>query len=304
MYPILFLVGEYAVYTVHFFLALSILLGIFVVWRIALVYDMDKEKVLDLSFWTLGGAFILSRLYYIFFHQAEFPTLVKKVFFNFYPGLSFWGGLIGGIALLIITAKRFKLSFWQMADFAITALFLGLAISSFGCLLGGCQYGLPSDWPIAIAQVGIVGKRFPLQVVESLLFLMGFIYLWKSVVKFHFNGKIASLGLILLGVIKLGLEPFRGDTQVLYQQATVGTVLSSLLILAGIVCYFRLSKKSVLGIFKSFIAFFINSNKREVAVSRMRRNWYNLRVSLKVILTRWRKRIFKTLHIRSNPESF
>lgn len=305
MYPVLFNIGSYSVTSFGFFLAVSIFFGLFIIWRIALVYDLDKEKIIDLSLLTVLGSFIGARAYYILFSLDQFNSLYKMVFFVSFPGLSFWGGFVGGILALWLVSKKFKMNFWQVADFAIVALLLSLSVGSIGCLLGSCQYGQVSDLPIAVSQIGVIGKRFPLQVVEFVVLLLLFIRFWRAVLRFHFAGKVASLGLVCLGFMKLVLEFFRGDAQQLVGYGlTYGLVFSLSLILAGALVYFRLSKKPIKEVLRSLKNLLLDAHKRKFLLFRLQKSWYNLMISWKMSLSQKRKLLLKTLNVKSNPNKF
>ena len=47
MLPVLFSIGKISVSSFGIFLALGILLGIFLVWRLSRAWDLDEEKILD-----------------------------------------------------------------------------------------------------------------------------------------------------------------------------------------------------------------------------------------------------------------
>jgi phosphatidylglycerol---prolipoprotein diacylglyceryl transferase len=214
--PVLISLAGFPISSFGVFLSISIVLALFFIWRIIRVYELDEEKVIDLFILTVLSGFVFSRLYFVLFHPNQFVELGRIFLINRYPGLPFWGGFLGGVLVLKLLSKRYRMNFWQIADFAVVGLFIAMAITSLGCLLGACQYGVLSSSPFAVAQAGIIGKRFPLQIIESLVFFVGFLYLSANALRFHFFGQIFSQGLIYLGISKFILEFFRGDTQTLY----------------------------------------------------------------------------------------
>jgi phosphatidylglycerol---prolipoprotein diacylglyceryl transferase len=310
MHPVLFSIGGLSISSFGFFISLSFLLSLFVIWRLCLLYDIDEEKTLDLSLLTFFGALIGARIFHVALNFSQYDTLSKMAFINRYPGLNFWGGLILGGLTLRFLVRRLKLSFWQIADFVMVGVFLGLSTGSIGCLLSSCQSGFPSNLPIAVTQIGLLGPRFPIQAVQSLLFFLGFIYLWKAAIRFHFAGKILSLGLILLGLIVLVIEPFRSDVVRGFSIFSLGQVLSIVTILFGKTLFYRLSKRS----FKADLRFLmgiVTGKTRGVALSRLRKNWYNLKVNTRVSWNRsiksvlgYKKVIRKNLNVKPNPPEF
>jgi phosphatidylglycerol:prolipoprotein diacylglycerol transferase len=304
MYPVLFTLFGYQITSFGIFLILGIITSMFVLWRLAQVYELDGEKVLDLFFLTALGSFIGARLFYIVTHLNQFDTITKMLFFFKYSGLSFWGAVLGGILVIRLMAPKLKLNFWQVADLGMVATFFMISMTSFGCLFGGCQYGRFYDGWFAVNQFGIAGPRFPLQLVEAGLFILGFIYLWHASLRFHYNGKIASLGLIILGVLKLSLEPLRGETQIGFLNMSMGAIGSLVGILLGITCFYKQSKRSFIQDLKFFFALFINSSKRKIVVSKTRRSWYNFVISTQISYQKWRKDMQRQLRIKSTPSKF
>lgn len=316
MYPILFSIGAWPISSFGLFLTISLFLGSFFVWRISKIYDLDQEKIIDLILLTFFGGLIFARIYFVLFHQDFFQAatetgklsfldkLIRTVSINRFPGLSFWGAIIGGVSTLYLFTKRFKLNFWQVSDFGMVGLMIGLSFSSLGCFLGACQPGMVSNWPIAVSQVGLVGKRFPLQLIEALIFLIGAIVIWRMVVKFHFSGKIVSLGLIYTGFFKFILEFWRGDQLVLRAPWALGHVFSLALFLAGVSIFYRESKRSFSSDLKLLLGIIISSQTRVLVLSKLARQWYNLKVSLSSSFIKFLRSLKRKLNLRQNPKEF
>lgn len=304
MFPTLFTIGPITISTFGVFLILSLLVAAYVIWRMIKVYEIDEEKTIDFIFLSFIGSLISARAYFVLSNLSHFDSFYKVLLFGKYPGMSFWGGVIGGIVILKLASIRLKINFWQIADFAVVGLFVGLSISSIGCLLGGCQYGQVSDLPIAVSQVGQVGSRFPLQIIESGLFLTGFLLLWKAVMRFHFAGKITTKGLIIFGSIKLILEFFRGDTQLVSMGITMGHIFSVLFISLGTFFYYNLARRSVLSDIRMLWRIIFERNKRKQSVLKLQRSWYNLRVNWKFKVLKFKRKVSKNFNVKSNPTKF
>lgn len=268
MYPVLFHLGPFTISSFGFFLSLAVLAGVFTSWRLAKAYDLDEEKVIDLAIFTFLGGIIVARIFFVVLNWSffGFENLSKILLINLYPGFSFWGGLLGGIFVLWTFSKRFKLPFWQIADFAFVSFLLGLAISDIGCFLGGCYIGIPSDLFLALPVVGVIGKRLPISLFESLILFIIFFHLFKKVIKFHVAGKILAWVLIYLGLIRLILQFFRIN----------GTVILPIgLMLLGVIIFYYRSKRRILDDLKDVLSLPFSQKRRQLVVSSLRKNWYN-----------------------------
>lgn len=289
MLPVLFSIGPILVSSFGFFLALGFLLGTFLIWRLARAWDLDEEKILDLSLLTFFGGLIGARLYFALEHFDLFSTdLIKIALITKYPGLSFWGAFLGGYLTLSFFIKRFKLELESILDIVAVGFLGGLVLGSLGCFLGGCGVGSESNLFIAVNQVGFVGKRFPIQLIEGLIFLIILWKIWPKAIHFHTPGKIFSLTLIWVGVVKFLAEFFK-------MGSGTGYFLSLILLTLGITFFYRITKRS----FRSDINSFIKSSMRMITDSQFRglilqkviKGWYN-----QLAQTSWKiKRLSKFL---------
>ena len=194
-------------------------------------YIMAKKRKLsdiDMIFMLLSavaGVFVGGHILYAITNIQYFSLLIKvKSFEEFinvlgtiFGGQVFYGGLLGGIAGAVVYAKCARLEgFPDYADTVAPAIPLFHFFGRIGCFLGGCCYGIESDFGFvftnAVIQSANGVRRFPVQLFESgfnlLLFISLLLLLQKGIMKHR-------LIFIYLGVYSVGrfiLEYFRGDT--------------------------------------------------------------------------------------------
>ncbi len=239
MLPVLFSIGPFSVSSFGLFLALAFLYGTFLIWRLARAWDLDAEKVLDLTLLTFFGGLLGSRIYFIIQHLDFFGfDVIKMIAITKYPGFSFWGAFLGGWLALYFFIKRFKLEFWQMADIAATGFLGSMILGNIGCLLGGCSVGVESNLFFAVKVVGMVGQRFPIQGLEAVAYAVALYFLWPKAIHFHTPGKIVSWVLILTGIIKFIAEFFRAESM-------GGHFFALTLILLGFGILHKISKRTM-----------------------------------------------------------
>lgn len=289
MHPTILSIGNFSISSFGFFASLAFIAALFTIWRLSRVYDIDEEKTLDITLLTFFGGLIGSRVAYVLTNLSQFDSLKKMILLNRYPGLNFWGGAVLGFLTLYLFTRRLKITFCHMADFITVGFFAALIFGSFGCLLGTCQYGFPYSGFLSVPQVGLVGNRFPTQLLETLAFYLAFVSLWKMCLRFHWSGKVVSIGLILLGVIKFFAEFLRADTQMLISPITEGQLLSVVSLLLGVYIFYTQSKRSLRHDLQSLGVLLSNHQRRNLALSKTARSWYNFRVTKRVRISRMRK---------------
>lgn len=307
MFPILLTIGNFPISSFGLLLALGIFFGSFTVWRIARSFDFESEKVLDLIFLTLGVSILFSRLAFVLTNLSVFNSLTKIFFINRYPGLSFWGGLLGGLLALWWLSKRSKIRFLQAADIAAIGFFAAAFWAELGCLLGGCGIGVSTTSIISVDQVGAIGKRVPIQLFESLAFLVVFLFFWKKILRFHIQGSFVSAGLMLIGIIKFIAVFFKDPVHILNVSGVfvkTDLVFSLAAFIAGAYFHYRIYKKTPLKDLASFLKFFVTPSMQKSTMTKIIRWCYNQKANFRVRLGKGVKRVFKFLNIRSNPDTF
>lgn len=237
MFPTLVSLGPITISSFGFFLSGGFLFATFLAWRLARAWDLPEEKILDLCLLTFFGSLIGARVAFVLADPFLFNDDFSKIFLlTKYPGLNFWGGLLSGTLTLFFFTKRIrKMEFWQVADLSSIGLLGGLILGQVGCLLGGCNVGIVSNF-LGVDLVGYLGKRFPVQALESLVFALVLLKLWPVATHFHFSGKIASLVLITLGLIELMLGFLKDEKSWIFAIAAFGI---------GSYFFYRLSKRNL-----------------------------------------------------------
>ncbi len=109
---------------------------------------------LDLVLYLLVGSLVGSRLGYVLLDWKNYASDWSRIFAFWEGGLSFHGGVIGGILGGALYAWRSKQSFWRLADIVAPGIALGYAFGRVGCFLNGCCYGHPTDLPWGVVFPG------------------------------------------------------------------------------------------------------------------------------------------------------
>jgi phosphatidylglycerol:prolipoprotein diacylglycerol transferase len=114
---------------------------------------LDSEIIISLAVWLVICGVVGARLFYVveywdekFAGKGPRETLLEIVNVP-QGGLVIYGGFIGAIVGFTAFVRKHKLPLLAMADLAAPSMMIGLALGRVGCLLNGCCYGGPTDWP-------------------------------------------------------------------------------------------------------------------------------------------------------------
>lgn len=202
--------------------------------RRAHYHGITEDDVLDVCIWMLPVGVIGARLYYVLFNLDYYTTL-SSVFNIRGGGLAIHGGLIFGMATVIIICRRKSINPLNMLDLFIPTVALAQAIGRWGNFFNGEAHGGPTDLPWAILVDGqLVHPTF---LYESIWCLILFIALsWFDKNKRSAHGQTFSLYLIFYSLERFLVEGLRTDSLMIgpFRQAQVISICA---IAAGILLY-------------------------------------------------------------------
>ncbi len=153
MFPILFHHGAFVVHTFGPILMLAFLAALGRAYTVAKRQNdpaISPDNVLDVGIWMILCGVLGARLLFValswnqYRHAPDFPGSILKVWEG---GLSFHGGLFGGIAAAVVYCLIKRISILKIADLFAPSVMVAYAIGRIGCLLNGCCYGGPTEMP-------------------------------------------------------------------------------------------------------------------------------------------------------------
>lgn len=230
MHPILFKSSYLYIYSYGFTVAIGFAAAVFLIYRHASEFGIDKAKVIDAGMVMLisglAGArllYVLTNLKYYIAHPVDIINLPKG-------GLVEYGGFIFGLIACIIFAKLSNINFWVMADLIAPYIALAQSIGRIGCFLNGCCYGIPVSPSSYIPCVNFPGEsvlRHPTQIYLSCEFLLLFVALriWQK--RSLFKGEIFLLYVIFHSLIRFVMEFLRGDNPKIFYGFTMSQLISA-----------------------------------------------------------------------------
>lgn len=165
MHPILFEIplpftdASIPIYSYGVMLGMSMLVGWYIALWLAKKDGIPLDKVQGCFLWTAVSAMVGARLLFIITNPDHFDNIIDMLNVR-RGGLVAYGGFLGGFFGSWIYMRRAKIRLVAWADVVVPTLGSGLGITRWGCLMYGCDYGIPipADAPSWIQSIGL---RFP-----------------------------------------------------------------------------------------------------------------------------------------------
>ena len=206
---------------------------------------LSSETLSDIIFIIALGIVLGGRTGYILFYNlAWYISHPLKVFAVWEGGMSFHGGIIGGVAAGIYVFRKRRLDLWEMADITALTIPVGLGLGRIGNFINGELYGRGTDrpWGVVFPAGGNL-PRHPSQLYEALLEgVLLFMLVWGV------NRTTPPKGVVFwtviggYGLFRFIVEFFREPDQqlgFLWGGATMGQLLSLPMFFLGVAMIIR-----------------------------------------------------------------
>lgn len=201
----------------------------------------NAEQVSDLIFYGAMGVILGGRLgYCLFYNLPYYASNPLEVFAVWDGGMSFHGGAIGVLLAFWWFAKKTHKTFFQVTDFAVPVVPLGLGAGRIGNFINAELWGAPTDvpWAMVFPTDPLQLARHPSQLYEfALEGVVLFLILWIYSRKPRPAATVTGLFGVGYGIARIFIEFFRQpDSQLGYLAfgwLTMGQVLSVPLVLIG-----------------------------------------------------------------------
>lgn len=246
MRPILFELGPIALRTYGIMLLFAFVTGVLWAIREAKLRALAPERMVDAGLAALIGGLVGARILYIILD----PYLSwRDLPFVWHGGLSFHGGLVGGILAVALYAAVVRVSPLLVLDTGAPSLALGYAVARIGCFLNGCCYGSPTHLPWAVrfrdpTTGALTPPSHPAQLYASLGSLIVFAILLALRSRARINGQLFVAYLGLYGIVRFMVEIFRNGytAQIAVGPLTQAQVASVALVVIAVIGWFGLKR--------------------------------------------------------------
>ena len=213
-------------------IVLSLIVNVIVVLIISRKFKYTVDELVSMlvmeNIGIIGGG-----IFYTYFFSKGF-------------GFSSLGGVMGGLIMLYLYSLLVKKDYKYMLILFMPSIPLMYAIGKIGCFVAGCCYGIPYDGIGHIvyhsSEVALLNTNlFPVQIVETIIFLIIFIYIISRYYKNKFSIKLIMIEIIVCGIAKFLLAFLRYEHTV--KLITSNQIMCLLLVIFSGIYLIRLNKK-------------------------------------------------------------
>ena len=214
MHPELCKIGPFTIYSFGLFLMLAFLVAAGLVRRQAKKENINPDFIFNLSFLTFLVAIAGARFLYVLSNLKYYTDNPLEIIMLQHGGLSWFGGLIFGVAFAVVYLKKKKLSVYKVLDLVVPFLALAQAIGRIGCFLNGCCFGRVSEFGIYFPVHKAI--LIPTQIYSSLTLIVIFVVLRIIQKRPHKDGEVFFTYLVLYCTKRFFMEFLRADTAKLF----------------------------------------------------------------------------------------
>jgi phosphatidylglycerol:prolipoprotein diacylglycerol transferase len=267
MYPELFKIGPFTVYSYGLMLGLAFIAASYLLTRELKRRQMNPNLATEITLLALIFGIVGSKGLFLIENWELFLRAPLKMALS--PGgLTWYGGFALAVAAIYSYLRRKKISFLLLCDLTAPGLALGYGIARIGCHLSGDgDYGIPTSLPWGTVYAkgiyppslafqkfpeiannypgGIVPDTTPLHpapIYELLASIVIFIVLWKMRKQIHPTGKLFMVYLILSALERFLVEFIRLNPRILFG-LTEAQLVSIVLVLVALYGIYYLNKR-------------------------------------------------------------
>ncbi len=207
MKPILFHLGPFPISSFGVFLLLAFAVGIAMARRRAVPLGIASSQMLDIALYMIIGGIVVGRLGYVAVNLQTFaqePLRILTIWQD--SGLVFFGALIGGAGVAVLTARARQIPVRRFLDVFAPGLAVGYAVAMVGALLHGLFLGRPTTVPWTVQMV--FEHRHPTPIYLLIASVGTYLVLRAQEQRTTRDGTLFFLWLVLHGVTRFAVEFF------------------------------------------------------------------------------------------------
>ena len=222
-------------------IGLGFILGILYCAKRAPRFGLKEDDVYDVVLWLIPCSILGARLYYVLFRLDYYLQHMDEFFAVWNGGLAIYGGVIAGMLVVCLVARRKKIPVPALLDCLCYGLLIGQIIGRWGNFMNREAFGAETE---IFCRMGLTAPDgttvyvHPTFLYESLwnLGVLLFLIRFEKRGRRKFDGQCITLYFLLYGIGRFWIEGLRTDS--LYIGSTgirVSQALSAALVIAAAV---------------------------------------------------------------------
>jgi phosphatidylglycerol:prolipoprotein diacylglycerol transferase len=193
MFPTIFSVGPFTLFTFNIFLILGVVGGAFLFWQRSHAEHFEDDEVFDVMLISSIMALILSRVMYVALHLTTiFMDMKGWLEAIGKPGFDELTALVVGLWYVWFLSRRKKWDAFELADFGAISVCFAFIFIWIGRFFAGTFVGDVTGLPMGVNFPNVFDKRHPTQLYFALCFLLLYIVLLFLEKRYRFFSMVSS----------------------------------------------------------------------------------------------------------------
>lgn len=222
--PIAFKIGSWPVHWYGIIIASAVVLAVYLSVKEAVKRNLIADDIYDVILIGMPVALICARIYYVCFQWSFYKNHLSLIPAIWDGGIAIYGGLIGGLIVVILVTKYKMINTWLYLDVIAPSVILAQGIGRWGNFMNQEAYGKVVSYDFlntlhlpqfVINQMYIDGNyRMPTYLFESVWDILGFIVILLLRHKNHLfkRGEIVLLYISWYSFGRFWIEEMRMDS--------------------------------------------------------------------------------------------
>ena len=247
MYPELFHIGGFTVFSYGFFIMFGVFLAFLFFYLNRNEIKLNVDQISELFLWCFASVFLGGKVFYFFEKPIYYMGHIGEFFHNMGQGFVFYGSFIFTIPTIVWWFRKNKVPVAFGFDFLAIGGSLVHGFGKIGCFMAGCCHGIQCSSDVGFVFTNPKSAANPLNVplypdqlwdAAAILLIFVFMMLYRKSKKF--NGEIFLIYAILYGIIRFITENYRGDESrgyIIKGVLTHSQLVAIVVVIVGFVVY-------------------------------------------------------------------
>jgi phosphatidylglycerol:prolipoprotein diacylglycerol transferase len=201
--------GPFKIQVWGLMVALAFLSAFFLAIAEAKRKKINRDHVINLTFYLLLGGILGGRLSFVLVHLDFYLKNFWEIFKIWQGGMIFYGGALLAFLFGFLYIKKHRLNFWQIADLTAPSLALGLFVGRIGCFLIHDHLGKTMKHPMFFGIDYFGEVRHEPALYELVFGLLMFLVLWFIRKRIKKEGLLFLIFLFSYSVVRFFIDYFR-----------------------------------------------------------------------------------------------